>query len=472
MTAPAAGGSDGGTYVVRGGAAGLLVQYEDLVRVAGRLESATGRLRQVEERVTDLWLRFSALGVGSASAHRVTVRMLEARHALRASAAAVDELADGVRGSARAYAEAEGRVRGRILHGVNPWFAPGVYPRAGGFPTLQQAETGLASPVSETAMHAGLGLITATGLGKLRPVDVTTLPGKTETVRAEGTAAWILGRSDVLKRENDPGVIEVIQTVGADGEPTFVVTLPGTQGIGISEDSENPFDVLGVLEPTVEDSRYVTAGVAEALRRAGAEAGDAVILSGYSQGGGHAAHVAVNLTEESDYEVVFLLTAGSPTGGTDLPPGLAALHLEHVQDWVPGIDGKQNPDTRDRVTMTLTDPVAIPEGEDAGLGPAHRLDNYREGAARADASDDASLKAALGSLGTAIAAGSIATRHLYRFTREKLPRRPVRVVPPGPTPSPSPGPVPPPGTAPPPGTRGRVRGTGEDYHPPVGPWGK
>ncbi|UWX98813.1 hypothetical protein N2K95_15505 [Arthrobacter zhaoxinii] len=449
------GAGDRGMYEVRGGAAGLLVQYEDLVRVAGRLESTTGRVRQLEERVTELWLAVGAFGGGSASADRIRSRIMEAGHILRTLAAAVDEIADGVRGSARAYAEVEGRVEARLPpvgpYPVNPWIAPGPYPRAEGFPTRRQAEEGLAYPTSEIAMRSVLGLITAAGLGKLRPVEVTTLPGEPEKLQVEGTAAWVLGRSEVLKRENDPGVIEVIEAVGTDGKPAFVVTLPGTQGVGISEGSENVFDFLGVLEPTVEDSRYVTAGVAEALRRAGAEAGDAVILSGYSQGGDHATHVAGNLAAESDYDVAFLLTAGSPTGATDLPPGVPALHLEHVQDWVSAIDGRQNPDTPDRVTMTLTNPVATPEGEDAGLGPAHRLDNYREGAARADASDDASLKASLESLGAAIAAGSVATRHLYRLSREKLPerperqQRPVRVVQPGP-----------------------VREQEDDYRPPVG----
>ncbi|MCQ1946178.1 WXG100 family type VII secretion target [Arthrobacter sp. zg-Y1116] len=437
-------------YEVRGGAAGLLVQYEDLVRVAGRLESTADRVRLLGQRVAELWLEVGAVGGGSAPADRVRLRMQEAAHTLKTSAAAVDALTGGVRGSARAYAEAEGRIKERTpsigLFPVNPWFVRGSYPRAEWwFPTLRQSETGLADPASETLMNAALLLLYGAGRGKLRPVEVSELPGEQSRVRLDGTAAGLLERSKVLLRENRPGVIEVLPVTGSDGKKTFVVTLPGTQSSGISPGSENPFDAMGVFEPSLKDSSYVTAGVREALRLAGAEAEDAVILSGYSQGGDHAIRVAAYLAEESDYNVAYLLTAGSHTGAADLPPGVPALHLEHVQDWVPGIDGIANPDTPDRVTMTLTNPVATPVGEDAGLGPGHRLDNYRRGAALADASDDASLRASVASLGAAVAAGSVATRHLYRLSREELPQREVRVVP-----RPSPGPR-------------------KDYRPPVGP---
>ncbi|MCC9173924.1 WXG100 family type VII secretion target [Arthrobacter sp. zg-Y179] len=435
------GTCDGRMYEVRGGAAGLLVQYEDLVRIAGRLESTTDRLRLLGQRVTELWLEVGAVSGGSASADRVRLRMQEAAHALRSSASAVDALTDGVRESARAYAEAEGQIKARL-----PYFLllP-PYPWVEGFPPLRQAETVLADPAAENLMRAALLLLYGAGRGKLRPVEVSELPGEQGHVRLDGTAAGLLERSEALLRENRPGVIEVLPITVSDGKKTFVVTLPGTQSPGISPGSENPFDAMGVFEPTLKDSSYVAAGVQEALRLAGAEAEDAVILCGYSQGGDHATRVAAHLAEESDYNVAFLLTAGSHTGAADLPPGIPALHLEHVQDWVPAIDGIPNPDTPDRVTMTLTNPVATPEGEDAGLGPGHRLDNYRRGAALADASDDASLRASVASLGAAVAAGTVATRHLYRLSREELPQREVRVVP-----RPSPGPR-------------------EGYRPPVGP---
>jgi hypothetical protein len=81
------------------------------------------------------------------------------------------------------------------------------------------------------------------------------------------------------------------------------------------------------------------------------------------------------------------------------------------------VDGTSNPDSANRVTMTIVDPVTGAQAEPAGLGPAHKLPVYLEGAAAADASSDASLRASVGALGVLIGAGAPATRELYRFTR-------------------------------------------------------
>lgn len=410
-------------YRVAGGSAGLLVQYEDLLRVADRMDLAAERLRELRQQAAELWLEAGT--VGSASSDRVRTRLQEASTILSASAGALERLVDGVRESARRYAETEGRIRLRLPSigpiPLAPWIIPGR--RIEGFPTLPQIESALASPADERAMQAAMWWIRK-GVGKPRPVRVSALPGDLGQVRLEGTAASILARSEVLKQENRAGVVEVLR-IDEGGRQTFVVTIPGTQGTGSLAESGNPFGFTGNGEARAEESRYVAAGVAEALRQAEAEAGDSVILSGYSQGGDHAANIAAVLARDSGYRVDFLLTAGSPTGATSLPPGLPALHLEHVQDWVPGIDSTANPDTADRVTLTRLDPVSTPPGEDPGLGPGHRLAHYQEAAAMADASDDASLRTVLGSLGAAVGTAAVATRHLYRFTREPLMQKPL-----------------------------------------------
>lgn len=413
------GARDGQGYLINGGSAGMMVQLEDLARTADGLGSTVASLRNLESRVTDLWMEVGALGGGSVTADRVRRRMLEAAHGFRVSAAALERLSDGVRKSAREYADTEGRVQLRMpwTGPISPWPEPS--PGGGVVPTRGRMEKALASPADELALHAALLLLKTAGVAELRRVTVTPVPGVPGEIRLDGSASGLLARSRALKEEDNAGVVEVLR-IDEDGRQAFVVTIPGTQGNGFSEGGANPFDVTGNGEARDLDSRYVAAAVAEALRQANAQAGDSVVLSGYSQGGDHAANVAVFLATESEYQVDFLLTAGSPTGATDLPPGLPALHLEHELDWVPGIDSLPNPDTPDRVTMTLTGPVATPDGQPAGLGPAHRLDNYLEGAALADTSQDPSVRTALGSLGVAIGAGT-ATRHLYRFEREPLP---------------------------------------------------
>lgn len=407
-------------YIVAGGSAGLLVQYEDLVRIAGRMDLAVERLHGLREQAAELW---EEPGIGTGvPADRIRVHLAGAVGGLALCAAALDRLVDGVRESARQYAETEGRIQLRLPSlgpiPLAPWIIPGE--RAGGFPTLPQTESAMASPADERAMGMAMWWVRKMGFGKPRPVKVTALPDKPEVVHVEGTARSILSRSDVLKRENREGVVEILRIEEA-GKNIFVVTIPGTQN---GANGSNPFGFTGNGEARLEESRYVAAGVAEALRQAEAEAGDSVILSGYSQGGDHATNVAAELARDSGYDVDFLLTAGSPTGATDLPPGLPALHLEHVQDWVPGIDSIANPDTADRVTLTRLDPVTTPAGEDPGLGPGHRLDHYQQAAAMADASDDASLRTVLGSLGAAIGTATVATRHLYRFSREPLAQAP------------------------------------------------
>ena len=55
---------------------------------------------------------------------------------------------------------------------------------------------------------------------------------------------------------------------------------------------------------------------------------------------------------------------------------------------MPGADGVPNPDTKERVTVTLTNPLEIPPLDEFGLGPGHSLDNYAAGARDVTASRD------------------------------------------------------------------------------------
>ena len=138
------------------------------------------------------------------------------------------------------------------------------------------------------------------------------------------------------------------------------------------------------------------------------------------------------------------MTAGSPVGGIIPAAGISTLHLEHRADWVPGSDGVPSPDTRNRVTVTMDNLVWTPPGEDAGIGPGHRLSNYQEGARLVAASDDPSLVASTAVLGGALGAGGTATATRFAFSRTKPPEPQAapRLVP---TPMPQPSPQPPPG---------------------------
>src|SRR5205085_2616189 len=109
--------------------------------------------------------------------------------------------------------------------------------------------------------------------------------------------------------------------------------IPGTQP---DTPSTNPFDVAGIGEAVGFGSEEVIPAVATALREAGAEPGDQVAAVGHSQGGVHAMNLSQDKAFLSEFDLKFVLTAGAPVGGINPEPGIGSLHLEHVQDWVPG----------------------------------------------------------------------------------------------------------------------------------------
>lgn len=115
------------------------------------------------------------------------------------------------------------------------------------------------------------------------------------------------------------------------------------------------------------------------------------------------------------YDVRYVLTAGSPVGGIDPGRGISSLHLEHEADGVPGSDGRPNPDSLERVTVTMTNDVS---GSGRGLlGPGHSLANYEEGALLAAGSREPALVASNAVLAGALGAGGAATATRFALTR-------------------------------------------------------
>jgi len=200
--------------------------------------------------------------------------------------------------------------------------------------------------------------------------------------------AGVLARAGRL-HEHGEGDIEVIR-VDKGAARSWLVIIPGTQR-GHPPGGANPFDEAGIAEGMAYGSEEVGRAVHEALRLAGARPGEDLAAVGYSQGGIHAMNLSRDEAFLAGYSLRFVLTAGSPVGGIEPAAGVKSLHLEHELDWVPLADGVPNPDTRNRVTVTLANPVSLPPGEDFGLGPGHRLDNYEAGAHAVSVSSNPSL---------------------------------------------------------------------------------
>jgi hypothetical protein len=159
----------------------------------------------------------------------------------------------------------------------------------------------------------------------------------------------------------------------------------------------------------------------EALRAAGAQRGATVVGVGYSQGGIHAMNLAASRSFLGEYDLEYVLTAGSPVSGIIPGPNVNTLHLEHRTDWVPGTDGGPNPDARNQVTATMTNDLYVQTGENVGIGPGHQLSSYQDGARLVSASTDPSLAASTAALAAVLGAGGTATATRFSLARPKTP---------------------------------------------------
>ncbi|MFK0041930.1 hypothetical protein ACIQTW_19020 [Paenarthrobacter sp. NPDC090517] len=249
-----------------------------------------------------------------------------------------------------------------------------------------------------------------------RPISIEKMGITDEDV--DPSMAESLRRLERLHARND-GEVEVIR-FDNHGSASWMVLIPGTQP---DSPPTNPFDIQGIGEALGYGSEEVVPAVGTALREAGAEAGDQVVAVGHSQGGIHAMNLSRDKAFLSEFDLKYVLTAGAPVGSISAEPGINSLHLEHVQDWVPGADGRVNADNKDRVTVTLSNEVKTPEGEDPGIGPGHDQENYAAGAEFVEASRDESLAASTAAFAGVVGAGGIA-----KVTRFKLERAPLQVL--------------------------------------------
>lgn len=256
----------------------------------------------------------------------------------------------------------------------------------------------------------------------LKPRRVTAAAELSSHTTLDTSPAGLLARARAVDADGR-GTIEIIRTAGA-GREAFIVIVPGTQPGDAG--GPNPFDEAGIAEGLGYGSEHTSAAIRAALQQAGAEAGAQVVAVGYSQGGIHAMNLSQDKAFLAEYDLKYVLTAGSPVGDIMPEPGIRSLHLEHRQDWVPGSEGAPNPDTRDRVTVTFEDRVLTPLGEDPGLGPGHRLSNYEAGARAVAASSDPSLMASTGALAGVVGAGGAATATRFQLVRTAKAPEPQR----------------------------------------------
>lgn len=438
-----------GMLRIRGGVGGLSFQFEELLAGAAALDTlvrqlytleaeADGVRRALFEYQSDSYRSGSdaiiAVGEGGRDLGRVRAELEQIAAQVRASHRDYEftearnalllrmGLSGPEYGSAQRLFELPG-ARGQAEHGVA--MASSGLALMLGLPVPLAAAMALSSPTD--VRRAVRELTAAPGLGFLKPRPVSVVGSQTAAADVELSPAGLLRRAEAVGRTS--GDIEVIR-VDTGSRRAWVVVLPGTQLDGLPEGT-NPFDAAGIVEALGYDSRATTAAVRQALREAGAAAGEQLAAVGYSQGGIHAMNLGKDKAFLAEFDLKYVLTAGSPVAGITPEPGIGSLHLEHQHDWVPGMDGLPNADTRDRVTVTLTNDLVMPPPQDFGLGPGHRLDNYAAGAEAVAASRDPSLQASTAALAAVVGAGGTASVTRFSLRREALPAQGV-VTAPGP----------------------------------------
>ncbi|MET4146490.1 hypothetical protein [Arthrobacter sp. UYCo732] len=442
LTGPAV---DGGLEI-RGGLGGIAFQLEELMVGAGKLDVLADVLAAVEVEIHRIWGDLGAYQNDSRlSGTEALMSVGEAQWSVQAVREELRTISSQVRASKQNYEAAEAwasvaRGLGGGLTSTGTMSRQAQDLGLGFVPNREVAELA-AGPLAMVALlalsperffialsvdlaagrHIAAAVPLLTGMfgsaaSSLRPRPVIADRKESLSVEFDGSPAALLERARIIDARG-AGYIEVIE-VDNGGQKAYVVVIPGTQAGG-EVGGTNPFDEAGIAEGLGNRSAEVKAAILDALQSAGAEKGASVVAVGYSQGGIHAMNLAADELFVNDYDMKYVLTAGSPVGGIVPAAAVSSLHLEHRQDWVPGADGTPNPDTRDRVTVTLSSPVATQEGEDLGLGPGHRLANYQDAARLVGASDDPTLKDSTAVLAGVLGAGGTATATRFSLTRTK-----------------------------------------------------
>ncbi|WP_346958835.1 hypothetical protein [uncultured Arthrobacter sp.] len=439
-----------GMLRIRGGIGGLSFQFEELLAGAAALDGVVRELYALEAEADGVRRAlFDYQSDSYSSGSNAIIAVGEAGRDVGRVRAELEHIAAQVRACHREYEFTEARnalllrigvsgpeygsalrpfelpgVRDQVEHGMA--MAPAGLALLLGLPAPLAGAVGMLSGPADVR-HAIRGLSTTPGLEFLRPRPVTVVGSETAVANVDLSPAGLLRRAEAVGRTS--GDIEVIRVDGGNRR-AWTVILPGTQLGGLPEGT-NPFDAAGIAEGLGYDSQATAGAIRQALRQAGAESGEQLAVVGYSQGGIHAMNLSRDKAFLAEFDLKFVLTAGSPVGGITPESGIGSLHLEHQNDWVPGADGLANADTKDRVTVTLTNELVMPPPQDFGLGPGHRLENYADGAEAVSASRDPSLQASTAALAAVAGAGGTATVTRFSLRREALPAQGV-VTAPGP----------------------------------------
>lgn len=264
-------------------------------------------------------------------------------------------------------------------------------------PLTPGGPAGIPSLTPDTESAAGvLGLLFDDGTGLATPTDFAVASSDAQPGSLVDLIAH-LDEVDSLSSDETPennGTIEIQTITSPNGEVRHIVYLPGTDDLTTlpwSQDGDVRDLGTNLLLMNGQDNAYQQ-GILDAMAQAGIGPDDPVLIAGHSQGGMEAAAILAN---GSDFNVTNAVTAGAPTAQVSgFPPGTHVLSLENQGDVVPLLDGEENPDTTQQVTVRFDDH----DDPADGIADNHALSHYANGAAAVDASEDPSVLESLQSL--------------------------------------------------------------------------
>lgn len=218
-----------------------------------------------------------------------------------------------------------------------------------------------------------------------------------EGARRAGTTTQALRTLDAINARSAEGAVGVQRKVRPDGSSSWVVYIPGSEGrlnpakkgFFVADHARTWGSNTGVLMRRHEQA---IRAVERAMRNAGVKDGEKVVFVGHSQGGAIGALLAAKRGSGG------LVTVGAPTGGIDLPKEVEAVHIEVEGDEVHELDGRENPATSTRTTVT----VRPDEAAETPHAPVDSLHSSVNGVRAAEALEGSAVTAALdGVLGDA-----------------------------------------------------------------------
>lgn len=190
-----------------------------------------------------------------------------------------------------------------------------------------------------------------------------------------------------------PGRVQVITVDHGPGQrPSYIVQIPGTQDWGAKR-GDSPVDLTtNVNLMAMQHNTKMEQAVQDAMKAAHIPSDAAVMLTGHSQGGITAAAMTTDQDFMSKYNVKSVVTGGSPIGRFNIPDGVSVMSLEHDQDIVPKLDGTDNPDRPNWITVNreLSDAEGTKDGQ-RGPGAAHATSNYQQTGSDIDRSTSATI---------------------------------------------------------------------------------